>query len=90
MLGLSKEKSGDYRRTSRRKDYAILPPETVLDVLKEKGKGVYAIGKINDIFAEKGITRYKKTATNQDGIKDTIEAIKNPSEKLCIYQFGGF
>jgi phosphopentomutase len=27
--------SGNFRRTSRRKDYAILPPETVLDVLKE-------------------------------------------------------
>jgi phosphopentomutase len=76
--------SGKYSRTSRRKDYAILPPETVLDVLKENGKGVYAIGKINDIFAEKGITRYKKTATNLDGIKDTIEAIKNPSESFVF------
>jgi len=76
--------SGDYRRTSRRKDYAILPPETVLDVLKENGKGVYAIGKINDIFAEKGITRYKKTATNMDSIKDTIEAIKDPNESFVF------
>lgn len=76
--------SGNYKRTSRRKDYAILPPETVLDVLNESGKGVYAIGKINDIFAEKGITRYKKTATNLEGIIDTIEAIKNPNESFIF------
>ena len=76
--------SGNFKRTSRRKDYAILPPETILDVLKAKEKGVYAIGKINDIFAEKGITSYKKTATNLEGIKDTIEAIKNPNESFIF------
>ncbi|MCP9767586.1 phosphopentomutase [Lacihabitans sp. LS3-19] len=76
--------SGNFKRTSRRKDYAILPPDTVLDVLKAEGKGVYAIGKINDIFAEKGISRYKKTATNLEGIKDTIEAIKNPNESFIF------
>jgi phosphopentomutase len=77
-------KSGNYKRTGRRKDYAILPPETVLDVLKAEEKDVYAIGKINDIFAEKGISRYKKTATNLEGIEDTIEAIKNPNESFVF------
>lgn len=77
-------KSGNYKRTGRRKDYAILPPETVLDVLKAEEKDVYAIGKINDIFAEKGISRYKKTATNLEGLKDTIVAIKNPKESFVF------
>lgn len=76
--------SGEYYRTKNRKDYATLPPETILDVVKEQNLGVYAIGKINDIFAEKGITRYKKTKNNKEGILDTIEAIKTADETLIF------
>jgi phosphopentomutase len=76
--------SGQYYRTKNRKDYATLPPHTVLDAIKEKGLGVYSIGKIIDIFAEKGITRYKKTKNNKEGILETIEAIKFSNEALIF------
>ncbi len=76
--------SGEYYRTKNRKDYATLPPQTVLDVINEAKKGVYAIGKIIDIFAEKGISRYKKTKNNKEGILDTIEAIKSAPEALIF------
>lgn len=76
--------SGNYYRTKNRKDYATLPPETVLDVIKENDLGVYAIGKIVDIYAGKGFTRYKKTKNNLEGIQDTIEAIKNAEEALIF------
>ncbi len=76
--------SGEYYRTKNRKDYATMPPETVLDVIKEQNLGVYAIGKIIDIFAEKGITRYKKTKNNKEGILDTIEAISSAKEALIF------
>lgn len=76
--------SGNYYRTKNRKDYATLPPETVLDVIKENDLGVYAIGKIVDIYAGKGITRYKKTKNNLEGIQDTIEAVKNAEEALVF------
>lgn len=68
--------SGHYTRTSRRKDFAIDPPETVLDAIRNSGKEVYAIGKISDIFNGKGITRYVKTANNLEGIHATIDAVK--------------
>lgn len=76
--------SGEYYRTKNRKDYATLPPETILDAVKASGKGVYSIGKIIDIFAEKGITRYKKTKNNKEGILDTLEALKNAPEALIF------
>lgn len=76
--------SGNYKRTSRRKDFSVLPPETILDALQKSEKEVYAIGKIVDIFAGKGINRYVKTEDNIAGIKATIEAIKNAHESLIF------
>ena len=68
--------SGQYTRTSRRKDFAVDPPETVLEAIRNSGRSVYAIGKITDIFNGKGITHYVKTADNLEGIKATLDALK--------------
>ncbi len=76
--------SGEYYRTKNRKDYATLPPETLLDIINASGKGVYSIGKIIDIFAEKGITRYKKTKNNREGILETIQALKSAPEAMIF------
>jgi phosphopentomutase len=76
--------SGNYSRTSRRKDFSVKPPHSVLDAIVEQNKSVFAIGKINDIFDGKGISRYQKTANNLEGIKATIEAIKNPKEDFVF------
>ncbi|MCR4933185.1 MAG: phosphopentomutase, partial [Lachnospiraceae bacterium] len=54
--------NGNYTRTSHRHDFSLEPPSvTMLDQLKEAGKDVLAVGKINDIFAGKGITEYVYT-----------------------------
>lgn len=76
--------SGQYTRTSRRKDFAVDPPETILDALQKSGKDVYAIGKITDIFNGKGISRYVKTVDNLAGIRATIDAIKEPTTGLIF------
>lgn len=76
--------SGHYTRTSRRKDFSLLPPDNVLDAIIRSGKEVYAIGKIVDIFAGKGISRYVKTADNAAGIQATIDAVKQPGEGLIF------
>jgi phosphopentomutase len=47
---------GDYRRTGNRRDYAIAPPgPTLLDWAQAAGRRTYGIGKIEDIFAGRGI-----------------------------------
>ncbi len=76
--------SGQYTRTSRRKDFAVDPPETILDALQKSGKDVYAIGKITDIFNGKGISRYVKTVDNLAGIRATIDAIKEQTTGLIF------
>lgn len=67
---------GEFIRTSGRHDYSLLPPvKTMLDMIKEAAQEVVAIGKINDIFAGKGISRVIKTKNNVEGINETLKAI---------------
>ncbi len=76
--------SGQYRRTSRRKDFSVLPPDTVLDAIGRSGKEVYAVGKIVDIFAGKGISRYVKTEDNAAGMRATLEALDQVENGLIF------
>lgn len=79
------EGNGNYTRTSHRHDFSIEPPKvTMLDQLKAAGKDVLAIGKINDIFAGKGITEYVYTSGNPDGIDRTIEWMDKDFDGLCF------
>src|SRR5699024_11358495 len=59
-------KKGEYKRTENRHDYALkLFGKTVLYALKDEGKDVIAIGKINDIFTDRGITDAVHTKNNE-------------------------
>ena len=63
-----------YTRTSRRHDYAILPPhETTLDLIKNAGLDTVCVGKISDVFASQGVTKSIKTSGNTDGMAKTLE-----------------
>lgn len=77
--------SGNYTRTSRRHDFSIEPPKmTMLDQLKEAGKDVLAVGKINDIFVGQGITEYVYTTGNPDGIDKTLAYMDKDFDGLCF------
>lgn len=71
--------SGNYKRLSAdRKDYSVPPTgPTVLNNTVDEGGRVIGIGKIEDIFVKSGITHAVHTGTNLEGIKLTIQAIKN-------------
>lgn len=67
---------GDFSRTPNRRDYAVLPPhDTILDVLKKNEFEVMAVGKIEDIFAGRGITHAVHTKNNADSIERTISSL---------------
>lgn len=75
----------DYVRTPRRHDYSLKPPRrTMLDLLKNIGLTVAAVGKINDIFAGQGITETVRTADNAEGIMRTLEYMKKDFTGLCF------
>jgi phosphopentomutase len=60
---------GSFKRTANRHDYALPPTgETLLDRVKATGRPVVAIGKIEDLFAGRGITRAVHTASDDDGM----------------------
>lgn len=76
---------GRFVRTPNRHDYAVKPPEpTVLNALKDAGKDVIAVGKINDIFSGEGITEAYPTKSNEHGIEVTVEQLKRPFEGLLF------
>ncbi|NCC53591.1 MAG: phosphopentomutase, partial [Spartobacteria bacterium] len=57
---------GAFTRTENRKDYAYTPEErTILEVIKDAGIPVYAVGKIEDIYANRGITESNHTGNTK-------------------------
>lgn len=73
-----------YRREDLRHDYALEPPENVLDVIKGGGLEVVGVGKIPDIYAHRGFTREVKSKDNADGIGQTLELMHQPSSGLIF------
>jgi phosphopentomutase len=76
---------GAFVRTDRRRDFS-LPPigPTVLDALTARGIGVTGIGKIEDLFAGRGITRAIHTHDDMDGITQTVAAARGLDRGLVF------
>ncbi len=70
------EKNG-FTRTANRRDFSASPPEnTVLDNCLIAGLSVLGIGKIEDLYAGKGLSTAIHTKSNLEGIETTIRAIR--------------
>lgn len=68
---------GQFQRTPYRKDYSLTPHKpTLLDILSENGHEVVGIGKIEDIFASKGITTALHTKSNDEGMAMILTAME--------------
>lgn len=66
---------GGFYRMAERKDFSLPPTgRTVLDGLAERGRTVLGIGKIGDLFAQRGITESIATKNNRDGMAQTLAA----------------
>ena len=62
-------KPGAFTRTANRRDFALQPSgETLLDRVKAAALPVVAIGKIEDLFASRGITTAVHTKSDDDGM----------------------
>jgi phosphopentomutase len=76
---------GHFERTANRRDYALPPAgETLLDLVKGASLPVVAIGKIEDLFAGRGITHAVHTASDDDGM-DGIEDQMKTVERGFIF-----
>ncbi len=81
----------NYKRTTNRHDFSLEPPkDTMLDLLKRENFDVYAVGKIYDIFAGKGITEFVRTTGNDDGMEKTLQYAKRDFDGLCFVNLVDF
>jgi phosphopentomutase len=68
---------GAFARTPRRRDWSVPPPgPTLLDRLVAAGRRVHGVGKIEDIFAGRGVTSAVHTESDEDGLERTVEALR--------------
>lgn len=78
-------KSGNYTRTTNRKDFSLDPPaNTILNFLQMNGIETIAVGKINDLFNYKGIQTKLKTKSNDEGITKIIEATSSSKNSFIM------
>ncbi len=78
-------KPGNFVRTPRRHDFSLPPfDKTMLDLAKENGYPVVAVGKIYDLYAGQGITQHFSTTDNTDGIRRTIEQIRDKKDGILM------
>ncbi len=76
---------GSFSRTDRRRDFSLEPiGKTMLDIIKDRGLEVAAVGKIEDIFVGKGITQAVHTHDNMDGVSRTIDYMKKDFSGLIF------
>ena len=76
--------SGNFKRTSRRHDYSMIPPRTVLNAITESGAPVIGVGKISDIFAGSGVTESFPTTSNAEGMQRVTDLWTTRGEGLIF------
>ena len=75
----------EFVKSRNRKDFSLEPvKKTLLDYVKESGLEVAAVGKIEDIFCDRGITLKVHTHENSEGIDETINYLKKDFSGLIF------
>ncbi len=75
---------GAYRRTANRRDYAIAAPEeTLLDALAAAGIPRVGVGKVDDLFARRGLDG-GHTKDNAEGIARILDWLRTGPDGLCF------
>lgn len=76
---------GAWKRTSRRKDFSLAPhAPTLLDTLTEAGHRVVTVGKVDDLFAGRGVRDAIHTKDNEEGEAVLLDLVKRSGEGLVF------
>jgi phosphopentomutase len=74
-----------YRRTTHRRDFSLPPPEgTLLDRLTAAGETVISVGKVDDLFAGRGISNAIHTEDNAEGQAVLQDLVRRPGSGLVF------
>ncbi|MBI4824709.1 MAG: phosphopentomutase [Nitrospirae bacterium] len=80
-----------FQRTPRRRDFSLPPPEdTVLDLLLKAGIEVISVGKVIDMFAERGFACSIKVKGNSDAMNRINELFPSMKEGILFSTFTDF
>jgi len=75
---------GQWKRTANRRDYSIAPPgQTLLDALESAGIARSGVGKVDDLFAGRGL-RSRHTTDNDDGIREIHSWLSCETRGFCF------
>ena len=76
---------GAYRRTERRRDFSLEPPDaTLLDRLSERGHPVITVGKVDQLFAGRGVSDAIHTGSNAEGEEVLADLARRRGEGLVF------
>jgi phosphopentomutase len=76
---------GRFQRTANRRDFALPPVgQTVLDRARDAGLPVIGIGKIEDLFAGRGITRAVHTKSDDEGMDEIERAMAEVHRGIIV------
>jgi phosphopentomutase len=76
---------GAFRRTNARKDFALAPPApSHLEVLRERGVPVHAVGKVADLFAGRGFDEAHPGATNAEALAQVMKLFEQLDDGLVF------
>jgi phosphopentomutase len=80
------EKAADgYRRTSHRRDFSLPPPgPTLLDRLTDAGHPVVTVGKVDELFAGRGVSDAIHTAGNAEGEEVLVDLVRKSGRGLVF------
>jgi phosphopentomutase len=78
-------KPGAFVRRPERRDFSVPPPrQTLLDRCLDGGVRVYGVGKIQDVFAGRGLSEARYSESNDQGLDITLEYLRRPGPGLVF------
>jgi len=84
-------KGPNFYRTKDRHDYSLPPPEpTLLDIAKENGFEVIVIGKVDDLFSNRGYTKSYHSVSNSECVQFVLKEMDEMDEGLIVANFVQF
>ena len=77
--------AGSFQRTADRRDFSVVPPSpTVLDFAARAGVKTFGVGKIGDIFSGRGLSEYRYSRSNDDGMDITLDYLSRSGPTLVF------
>lgn len=82
---------GAFIRTSDRKDFSVeVPGAMLLDSVNRAGQLVVGIGKVDDVFNHRGLTRSTHVRSNAEAMRETIGSLKTVPRGLLFVNLCDF